>query len=524
MSKETVCAGDPVSYAIRGINEISGSTKTSSSRLDKAVEVVYDVDVSRDTAGIFRRIDQATDAEQLIRAVESLGLEEYDGLTAAIPRDQLSGVIDDVENPGLTELMRVLDQKLEDSLCDRASSPSDTASKANRETVYVPELINSSSDGTVYMAKTISSTKKVMMAWDLHEDNEVVVVDNYEIWENLLGWEKLKTLPHGKNKIIEEYSHKLSDEVLDQVIGGSDSTSADSSDDSDSSGRRTRTKPSEEVLNVATGRKHKYRSRYSAKEIAESFDDDETFDAGFNRGVDMLVLFPSTADRNMTDHWWVPGANHNNNYCGIANCNKGTFEYLNRFDNVWHIDDYIDQAADYEFETHAGPMTMRLASKENLVIHYMSESMYKYISRDVIMSNMPEAITSFVEDNIRFTPPLPPADKLVYAPITKEDMFWMRPEIVSSLASDDGPTILYADIEPRGIPKKHSVSSDYKLYARARLPNWDFDSEEMSVLDDASFYLKLRKGGASLVETLGKLHDAGEKPFTESPQSRWSDV
>ena len=136
---------------------------------------------------------------------------------------------------------------------------------------------------------------------------------------------------------------------------------------------------------------------------------------------------------------------------------------------------------------------------------------------------MPHVLPDYVENETYRSPQLPHSDDMLYAPITAEDVFWMRPELRKMQNPEDGDgVLLYANNSPRDIGKKWSVSSDYKLYARARLPEWDFDSGEMKTLDSASYSIYLDDGGYELVETLAKLHDAGQQPFSETPEARWS--
>lgn len=378
--------------------------------------------------------------------------------------------------------------------------------------------------GTVYMAKTLSSAAKVRMAWDLNASNQVVVVDEYDIWEQLLGWEKLKCLPHGKNKIREELGDQLSDSVLQMVAGNDTSTNSDTKDTSDTSsrGRRTRTKPSEEVLNIAKGSAHKRRNRMKSKDIYDSLEDSNTIT---HTGISTLVLFPSTVDLNMTDHWWVAGRrSQDNGYVAIANCNKGTFEYLNQLDSVWHIEDYLNQASNYEFDTNTGPVTMNTVSTKNLVIHIVSEKTKSRLGDGRIIKNMPSAITEYVENEMfsRIKPELPHQDDMVYAPITEEESFWLRPMLRKEQDPKSGDAVIcYGDVNVRDLGNTSSISSDYWLYSRARLPNWDFDAIELKKMDKASIYFDLDSGGYEMIEMLGELHDMGKCPFSKSPKSRW---
>jgi len=165
-----------------------------------------------------------------------------------------------------------------------------------------------------------------------------------------------------------ESCDKLSDDVLDKVAGSSvQDTETKADTDSSSRGRRTRTKPTDEILNVATSSRHRDRFKRESEDIKESFEDNDGI--GHLNDIGMLVLFPTTTDLNMTDHWWVPGDRWDDDTVAIANCNKGTFEYLNDCEQVWHIEDYIEQAEDYEFDTNHGPVTMGTIARDTLVVH-----------------------------------------------------------------------------------------------------------------------------------------------------------
>lgn len=517
-SADTFATGHPIDYMTKGVSEISAKYRRTHNTLEVPIQKTYGTTVSEEVAGLVRRFYDAKDASELVEAIKTTALDECEDYDALVPTDEL----EDDESADLSVVMRLLDTRLSDALCPRDVDASKVTSKSERDSVYLPQLINNADGGTVYMAKTLSSPKKVRIAWDLDDSNQVVVVNEYETWESLLGWKKLKTLPHGKNKIREELGDQLSDDVLDIVASDKPSNSSQSSSSSSSSnGRRTRTKPTEELLNVARGSRHSMRTKMKAKDIAEAFDNGESI--GYN--IEELILFPSTTDKNMTNHWWIPGKTIHSQYAAIANCNKGTFEYLNQFEQVWHIDDYLDQARSYEFKTSAGPATIETVSEQNLVFHVLNEETQQRFMRDGVIENIPGCIVEYANEN-RYNPPdFPHPDDIVYAPITQEDVFWLLPELQKQTnPSEEDAIICYADEAPRNVRKKVSLSSDYKLYARARLSNWSFDSTEMTLLDDAYHYFRLDKGGYEVIETLGKLHDSGEQPFSESPESRWHDA
>lgn len=518
---ETFCAGSPLEYAIRGVSKLSSRDRRAHNNLAEPIKKKYGTEVSEETADVIQRLYSAVDGAELVRAVKKLGLDEVEDYSELLSEFDL----DDDEDANLGKVMEVMDVKITESLAPRDKDASKVSKKRQRESVYIPELVNSMGEGgTVYMAKTLSTTAKVRMAWDLHDENQVVVVDDYK-WGKLLGWEELKQFPHGKNKIREELGDRLSDEVLDIVAGDSAGDTDTKTDDGStgSRGRRTRTKPTDEVLNVALSSAHSSRFKQRAEDIKEAFDDDGWIGNSYNK-VDMLVLFPTTTDLNMSDHYWVAGSRWPDaENVAIANCNKGTFEYLNDREEVWHIEDYLSQAEDYEFQTNHGPVTLGTIEQDNLVLHVVSPETREQFLRGTVIENLPSVLPEYVDDEMYRSPELPHSDDMLYAPITSEDVFWMRPELRKMQNPDDGDgVLLYANSSPRNVGQKWNLSSDYKLYARARLPDWDFDGEELSTLDSASYSIDLDEGGYEIVETLAKLHDAGEQPYSETPEARWS--
>jgi hypothetical protein len=514
---ETFCAGPPLDYAVEGVSELSSRQRRSHNSLAQPILDKYGASIDTETANVVDRLYNSVDATELVRAIKRVGLDEvdeYEPLFAGFD-------IDDDEQVDLGTVMRELDTKIAYGHASRDSDIEKVSKKRQREAIYVPELINMVGDGgTIYMAKSLSSVAKVRMAWDLHDENEVVVVDSYK-WGDLLGWEKLKSLPHGKNKIREELGDKLSDEVLDKVAGSSvQDTETKTDDDSSSRGRRTRTKPTDEILNVAISSRHRDRFKKDAQALKESFEDDGTI-GGYDE-IGMLVLFSTTTDLNMTDHWWVAGERWGDDKVAIANCNKGTFEYLNDCEQVWHIEDYIAQAEDYEFDTNHGPVTMGTIAQDTLVVHAVPQSTKERFLRSAVIEDIPQVLPEYVDSNMYSAPDLPHPDDMLYAPVTPEDVFWLRPALKDFDGGENG-VIFYASGSPRDVGYCKNLSSDYKLYARARLSEWDFDATELSTLDGASYSIDLEDGGYELVETLAKLHDNGMQPFSETPEARWSE-
>lgn len=515
---ETFCSGDPLDYAMAGVGELSSSQRRGG-HISGPIEDEYGVEMSSETANSLSNLHSAKDTSALVEAIEETGLLRADEseIRRRIPD------LDEDDDADLGAVMDALDESITYSYANREDGAKSVSSKRERETVYIPDVVNQSGEGSVFMAKNLSTTAKVRMAWDLHDDNQILVVDDYDKWESLFGWRKLKELPHGKNKIKRELGGRLSDEVLSMVTADNSSSDTDTKDGiGGASGRRTRNTPTSEVLNLSISTSHRSRKKVKSEKILEQMNDNGYVDVNY-KNASKLVLFPTTTDLNMTDHWWVAGSLPKlSSKVAIANCNKGTFEYLNQHEDVWHIEDYLNQAADYEIETNHGTVTLGTISKDSMVLHVMEEDMIPLMRGGVVGDNITDVLPDYIDENTYSSPDLPHADDMLYAPVTVEDAFWLRPELRSRSASDDNtPTIVTTDAHIRNVPSTLSLITGYRLYARARLPNWDFDAKELEVLDDCSRGIPLDDGGIELIETLAKLHDQGEELFSNTPESRW---
>ena len=492
--------GPPVEYIKRGAKEVNAKDKHNYPTLKEPIENQYGTEVSEDVANTIQEISRVKDADAVVRAISKNDLDEGG-------------------ERSLAELVLDLDETIQDSHCRREKLTGSAWKKSNRERVYIPHLINEC-EGDVYMAKSISSSKKVRIAWGLSDDNEVIVVDDYEPWQKLLGWKKLKDLPHGKNKIREMYGDVLSEDVLKAVTGGEDS-SQEAKEDDTSNGRRTRTKPSDEVLNLSTGTRQSQQSKHVSKEIAEDLEND-----GYVRDsqISVLVLFPTTTSKKLSDHRWISGTIKFGESCAIANCNKGTFEYLNRLEQVWHIEDFLDQAYDQVFETNDVPMTPSLCDMDNSVFHVMRDERLETFSRPEIIENMPEAMHDYVYNyRQRGHIDLPHKDDFIYAPISSEQAFWLSPALREATNDDDCSVTVASGNGSVGGVSVISIPSGNELYARARLPNWDYSGVEIAEIDNVSYRMDFSAGGKELIETLAMTHDQGRDPYSEipEPQKRW---
>lgn len=513
---ERFSSGDMLSYVVEGVRNLERRERRRKG-IRRAVRAKYDVQISEKTGKFLKRIYAANDSEELVRAIQQTGLHEADDYTGMLP----GSVVNSDEEPGLEHVMMILDTRLRDAHCPREKEAEDVSRKSDRSRIYIPELINKvGEDGTIFMAKSVTSAKKVKIAWDLHDDNEIIVVDDYEKWENLLGWEKLKNLPHGKNKIREQLGDRLSSDVLDEVTRSSSNSSSKSGSSSSSSKSSTPDDPKERVINLAVSNRQRNRWKVKAEKIKETLEDGETIG---NDNIAQVILFPSTCEKNMTDHWWVPGKRgQGNTSAAIAVCKKTTYDYLKDCDRVWHIDEYLDAADDYEFVTSEGTMVVGdVEDFSNFVFHTTTEESFRKLNRECVLPNMPEALVEYADRHLYRSPTLPHKDDMVYAPITKEDVFWMKPVLVDMTANESDGLILIGGVTPKNVQTQWRIDTEFKLYALARLPDWDHDATELQSLKSAHHSLSLDRGGFEVIETLAKLHDDGDMPYSVSPQSRW---
>jgi hypothetical protein len=159
--------------------------------------------------------------------------------------------------------------------------------KRNREEMTVLEYLaqyapDEDSRGTTYMsARTIHSMRKAKLAWNLHEDNQVVVVGSagrYETYADLFGWETLKSL--SLYDILE--SHPELDEVTAKELERGNYFEDDDTDDEPSEYTK-RTRP-------VTVRSHGELWTKTAGQVYDHFDADGSMQFGRETIEELVVL------------------------------------------------------------------------------------------------------------------------------------------------------------------------------------------------------------------------------------------
>lgn len=456
----------PIRWALLGLKH-SGDRRYRLSSVDDLREWLGS-DISSSAVKAVRKFDDADDPRKLALAVQKLDL----------PSEKVG------------EAMEAAD-------CQVKMLGHDDKTPGSFEWTYAPEVIEDAyPDGTVYMCKSVNG-KKAMLAWDLCVNNTVVKVDKYEKYE-MLGWEKLKDFPHGGRQIREQYGDELSDEVFEKLCG--DDTSGNS---------RSVSSPSTEELTVSVGRRQRHRRKVQAESISKELESSGTLD---EISASKLVLFPTTSERNLSEHWWIAGSS-SNEAVGIANCNKSTYEYLSDHDEVWHIDDYIESAENHEVVTTEGKKPLGELALDDCVVYSSSDEAYQRFISDEVLPALSEGLAYMAGK--KYAAPDLDGDETVVV-ISPSTAFRARPVLRNAAQ------VLHTGTGVRDIGNPTGVGHTYLLYARCRLSDWDWESPEMEVLANGLWNVELDDGVYELVETLASVHDADEPLYSETPQSRWN--
>lgn len=373
------------------------------------------------------------------------------------------------------------------------------SAKGNRETLEIHEVLNKAfPDGDVYMGVTLNQDK-AKVAWDIHDDNEVVRVedsDKYEMYGRLFGWKKLKDI---KLSELEEYD--ISDDLYEELTGERRQKQQASDIDRDDP-----TPADEEVLNVSMSNAHRKQSKIQSDAIKSMFKNGETLDVAYNYDeVERLVLFPANADRQISEHYWMAGED-GDTQTAVAKCNVKTWHYLKELPQVHHADDVVEESFDIEFDS-SDAVTTVAESYENLVVHVVdAEDKPRFMN---VADTMPEVIPEYSDEH-RYpkTNPDEWPDDMVYAPISKSELWELRPAL-----KEEQVPVITGDQTPSRL-SRHKFKSDFRLYSYARLTDWPRDCTEFGVLEN-DVSVELNDGGYELIESLAMGHDDGEEPYSE---------
>lgn len=336
-----------------------------------------------------------------------------------------------------------------------------------------------SDEGQIYMGCRLTQDK-VEIVWEDNEDNYVFSVestDEYEHYEDLLGWNKLTDISKSN---IEDFD--ISEETLEDFLG----------EDAQSKSKKTQYQL---TLHFASSGSNT--SKVSPEKLAEKIEDDDDVVIRY-RDIDNIILFPSHMDENISDNYWV--ANKNN---PIAKCRKKDWETLKNYDIVNTLDGVIESSKQVEFTTSKGNYTIEQFDEEcddnmRIMFHVLEEPYRGKMADDEYISHAEEFVNEKVRSKYDDT-------EYVYAPITTDTLGELHPTIKNH-------KVLFGDVHAKTLASTSSIRNDVRIYMWVRLYEWR-DSDEFDSLYSNLSRITLDDGGYDMVETMRQGFEQG--PYSQ---------
>lgn len=467
-------------------------------------------------------MDYLTDVQRLGLALQ--GVEQVSYGHGKTLREALAEEYGVELDPEVCDMLKELNDEL------RVGRPGDDVEdlgSGDEEKVYRIVAEAQANDADVYMAKT-PNQQKARVAFDLDRedpddesanlfvqiepDDEPVKVA-YERYENLFDWKKLKDI-----NLRSLYEYDLTAEVyndLTEEMGIADAAEQGDEEAQKTIERAPPTPPAQQEINVSVSNKQSEQQWWTVGDIEEKFKNDESLTVSTSswsgdtyRNIDRLILFPSNADRNISDYYWLGGTYGPDSQVALANCNVGAYRYLSGLDGVYHVDTFAEAAWRLPVEVHDGTTSITQA-REDLVVHLVEPEAKPYF--EAVADDVVEVLPDLHNADVRYLDGWegPVSVDMRYAVVTLDDVFEYVPAIRESEA-----TVIYGDRSPHFVSDAVFHKYDLWLYAAARLDEWALDTTVMQSLLTRHMGVneELTESGYELVETLAHRHDADKPP------------
>ena len=305
------------------------SRKLQSELKDRVSEIIEDLDG-------FEEIGTLDESE---KSLFFTGINEYIEFYKENDADRLK---DDIEN--------VFGVVLSDDFAEKLGTINETVSwaeegqyepnlKSNRSGKKIWKVVEKADGDDVYMGKTVTEWK-AEVAWDLKENNQVIGVDEYERWEDLFGWKKLKDLP-SRRSLEDELGDQLSDNIIDKYAKKDSGVSSSSSDqdDGDTDGLSYDDKRAmKRYTTIRVGSGRDAIERHKGENIYDALDNGKNVSIRFDK-FDTLVLYRQTDARNVRVGRNIASSNYGVAYAVVPNY---VYDYLIEADNVMTEEEYIE--------------------------------------------------------------------------------------------------------------------------------------------------------------------------------------
>lgn len=350
-------------------------------------------------------------------------------------------------------------------------------SKTNRTEIW--EVISDDdSDGDVWMGCNLTPNK-VKVVFKDSDANTVVSIgtsDDYDKYEERFGWRRLRDIGSSN---IDEFD--IPDDLADEFKRG----------------KKQGGKKGALTIHYGT-------NDDDPKSMKPTEVDDKLSGAGISYyGIDTLVVFPRADERNVGDHKWM-----GNKRIAVASCTGDQWEYLQDVDNVVRAKDYVEDAQQMRLKTAHGVKRATDLDFQNDVFHLVPQSAIDKFRQNGIIDRCEEYVQN--EVRYRFNSTEKKYPNATYVPVTLSELDKLRPlfNIDDDTNKEDWTTVLVGD-KGYDIGYTESVKFDARVYAYARLPEWE-ESNELQAIE--MLQCSLEDGALELIESLGRLHDRGESP------------
>lgn len=428
-----------------------------------------------------------------------VGLANYKGYrnkTVSQLQDQFEGAIDVKLSEEVVERVMLL---LE-SISHAPRGRSNVSKKRNRTSEKLWRLYRevTANDATVYMGVNVNQNR-AKVAWASDDHNQVVKVEGTSDYSKFdeIGFEKLKEVPLSKDSDDTD-SFEIPDNLGSSASGGKNNAGKAAPD-------------RELTIRKSNGRDNM--KSHSVKSIEKVLhhahrQDGDGLKLSYSTYAKELVLFPSSTDRTMSDHYGLAFDDR-----AVATCTNMVYDYLQNTPGIMHIDDLISDAKDTSIDTSEGTMTVEEAG-DKLLVHVIRDDYLDQFRKDGVMEHMADYLHDKLEDPAEsewnYDEEQYP-DEFIYAPVDYEA--WKR---IQPSTLDQHFIAVGGDIRPRsaGASFAHQLSSDASMYAVARFTDWDGDTAELDAVRQLT--LDADEGNAmAVIESLGILHDNGINPFSK---------
>lgn len=381
--------------------------------MDRISEIVHDmkeadhpVDVIRDEPGVWDLFD-STISKHGYRAKSSLDrfkdfIESWDSFPD----------LDDSRIKQMYELFTSV------SVCTKG--PSRSSKKKYRVNQRIGYIYANRNPDEIYMTVSTSGhfSDKFKVVENTHNSVDVVVISGspkYDHYGDVFGWNILKDVPVTKSNEDNPHNFDVADSVHQEHTKTKSSTTS-KADSIEERVLKIRNDSENTAIDV----------RMTISDVKEKLEEKK-----FICSERVLVLFPRTDDRNISDHYDLA------EYAAIASVSKTEYEKLAGYERVMTYDEFIEWSESALIATEDGAMTPEeLVRDDRMVI--LAYDDYQHSALPLLKDENSELVEYYKED-IR--------DQIAWAKLLDGYDGGYKGDDVGNVPDDDKPNILLAVVD-----------------------------------------------------------------------------